>query len=470
MLRAASRIAAGGGLAGAGAYCYLEYQLQNEPDRTLELAKQGLRVLELTPFESNPAFFDQAQPVSAVTFFEGKPPAEFLEGRVAEIVRANPWLAARHVKIKGKHAFTFDDGTAVYPECFAVAGADAGLHRGLTFRQTLATLDALAKEKGLGLLPAQGAQPPGSPQFRVTLVPDSEAPNERFALVTTMSHILGDGHTFYAIHNQLSKRAKPAPLSPARKLDALAQIKERLGGEGGMHAGGMFESPAFLVNYLVQLMIRLPLAARGVLPPIPGPEFDSFVVSPAWVSAQKKRAAAAGDVPYVSTNDCVTSAIMRAMDVGVIGMAVDLRGRVPAATAADAGNYEDVILYRERDYETPSLIRKSLTKMKRAAEPPTALPSATEWLRLPDHTLGLVTNWVTAYGDDVVLPGCKQRLHLPMFECKPELGMGSITQMGVIFAPRKGETGLMLFAAPGCASRLRATDGGAMVGAPLIDM
>ena len=27
-----------------------------------------------------------------------------------------------------------------------------------------------------------------------------------------------------------------------------------------------------------------------------------------------------------------------------------------------------------------------------------------------------------------------------------------------------------LFAAPGCASRLRATDGGAMVGAPLIDM
>ena len=48
--------------------------------------------------------------------------------------------------------------------------------------------------------------------------------------------------------------------------------------------------------------------------------------------------------------------------------------------------------------------------------------------------------------------------------------MGSITQMGVIFAPRKGETGLLLFAAPGCASRLRATDGGAIVGAPLVDM
>lgn len=469
MLRAASRIGAGGALAGTGWYFYSQYQLQNEP--VPDFAKQGLRVLELTPFESNPAFFDQAQPVSAVTFFEGKPPTGFLAQRVAEIVRANPWLAARHVRIKGTHAFTYDDGTAVYPECFAVAGADAGLHRGLTFRQTLATLDALAKEeKGLGLLPAQGAQPPGSPQFRVTLVPDSKAPNERFALVTTMSHILGDGHTFYAIHNQLSKRAKPAPLSPARKLDALAQIKERLGGEGGMHAGGMFESPAFLVNYLVQLMIRLPLAARGVLSPIPGPEFDSFVVSPAWVAAQKKRAAAAGDVPYVSTNDCVTSAIMRAMDVGVVGMAVDLRGRVPAATAADAGNYEDVILYRERDYETPSLIRESLTNMKRAAQPPTALPSATDWLRLPDHTIGLVTNWVTSYGDDLVLPGCKQRLHLPMFECKPELGMGSITQMGVIFAPRKGETGLLLFAAPGCASRLRATDGGAIVGAPLVDM
>ena len=260
MLRAASRIGAGGALAGTGWYFYSQYQLQNEP--VPDFAKQGLRVLELTPFESNPAFFDQAQPVSAVTFFEGKPPTGFLAQRVAEIVRANPWLAARHVRIKGTHAFTYDDGTAVYPECFAVAGADAGLHRGLTFRQTLATLDALAKEeKGLGLLPAQGAQPPGSPQFRVTLVPDSKAPNERFALVTTMSHILGDGHTFYAIHNQLSKRAKPAPLSPARKLDALAQIKEKLGGEGGMHAGGLFESPAFS-STTSWLMIRLPLAAR----------------------------------------------------------------------------------------------------------------------------------------------------------------------------------------------------------------
>ena len=99
MLRAASRIGAGGALAGTGWYFYSQYQLQNEP--VPDFAKQGLRVLELTPFESNPAFFDQAQPVSAVTFSEGKPPTGFLAQRVTEIVRANPWLAARHVRIKG---------------------------------------------------------------------------------------------------------------------------------------------------------------------------------------------------------------------------------------------------------------------------------------------------------------------------------------------------------------------------------
>ena len=161
---------------------------------------------------------------------------------------------------------------------------------------------------------------------------------------------------------------------------------------------------------------------------------------------------------------------MTAMDVGVIGMAVDMRGRVPAATATDAGNYEDVILYREPDYQTPTLIRRSLMAMKRAADPPTNLPSATDWLSLPDKSIGLVTNWATSYVDDMALPGCKQRLHLPVFECKPELGMGSLSQIGVIFVPRKGEVGLMLIGAPGFARRLRETDGGAIVGWPLVDM
>ena len=58
---------------------------------------------------------------------------------MAEIVRTNPWLAARHVKNKGKHAMVYDDATHPrdHPECFAVAGEDAGLHSGLTFRQVI---------------------------------------------------------------------------------------------------------------------------------------------------------------------------------------------------------------------------------------------------------------------------------------------------------------------------------------------
>ena len=64
--------------------------------------------------------------------------------------------------------------------------------------------------------------------------------------------------------------------------------------------------------------------------------------------------------------------------------------------------------------------------------------SATDWLSLPDKSIGLVTNWATSYVDDMALPGCKQRLHLPVFECKPELGMGSLSQIGVILVSQIG--------------------------------
>ena len=55
-------------------------------------------------------------------------------------------------------------------------------------------------------------------------------------------------------------------------------------------------------------------------------------------------------------------------------MAINFRGRLEGHALTDAGNYENLCMYRPADYKSPALIRLSVTSMRRAAEPTTSFP------------------------------------------------------------------------------------------------
>jgi hypothetical protein len=100
-------------------------------------------------------------------------------------------------------------------------------------------------------------------------------------------------------------------------------------------------------------------------------------VSASWLAEQKTAAAAAGEVAYVSTNDCTVSAFLNCLRPDCAIMAINFRGKLAGCGEADAGNYEDLITYMRGDYETAALLRRSVdgAPYRRAGAPPTAMLS-----------------------------------------------------------------------------------------------
>ncbi|EOD19656.1 hypothetical protein EMIHUDRAFT_444879 [Emiliania huxleyi CCMP1516] len=133
-------------------------------------------------------------------------------------------------------------------------------------------------------------------------------------------------------------------------------------------------------------------------------EVRTFHVDETYIAAQKAAAKASGASAFVSTNDVITSWFLQRGGFGLGMMAVNFRGRLPDAPMSLAGNYESVVLYRLADVATPSLLRRSLAKLRRAATPSTDLPSSREHLGL---RCGMVSNW-SSFAKPVELPGASQ--------------------------------------------------------------
>mmetsp|Transcript_23721 Transcript_23721/g.23989 ORF Transcript_23721/g.23989 Transcript_23721/m.23989 type:complete len:252 (-) Transcript_23721:1679-2434(-) len=115
-------------------------------------------------------------------------------------------------------------------------------------------------------------------------------------------------------------------------------------------------------------------------------------------------------VPYVSTNDVLTSHIISNSNSTYGMMAINWRHRLMGHTTLHAGNYENPILYRKEDASSPALIRKSLDSYQRVVTRTTTFPS---WWEVATTTFTCVTNWST-FAKPTVLGGCVEEVHFPL--------------------------------------------------------
>ena len=71
-----------------------------------------------------------------------------------------------------------------------------------------------------------------------------------------------------------------------------------------------------------------------------------FLIDTARFPAVKTAAAKEGDVPFVSTNDVLSSWFLRGTECTGGTMVIDLRNRLPRLKSRHAGNYVDTLHYR----------------------------------------------------------------------------------------------------------------------------
>lgn len=266
-----------------------------------------------------------------------------------------------------------------------------------------------------------------------------------FALVVSMNHTLGDGHTYYKLYNMLSADKDIEALNPVR----VAGFEEAKAEVIGERENTMFTSAGVALGIMGSYM-SAKISNRKPQ------NVCIHTIDPAWVLDEKTRAKKDGKVPYISGNDAITSWFFREMKSDLNIMVANFRSREPTILGLSdqyAGNYEANVPYFQEDVETPALIRQSIRdtdgkfRAFRACSPPTEIPKFFTLLR---NRTSLITNWATFYSDlilqeddsDNEVSQYKPKLHLPIMESNGIIT--SVWNNGIIFRPRAGELGILM--------------------------
>ena len=398
-------------------------------------------------------------PVTTITFYSGVAPIPFLRQRIALILEKNPWLASRIVKkstTDGVVAMAYDEaGDASQKVDEHFMAYEPGEVRLTLEMQYAALVECLLPLQCARSKPATDAD---EPLFKVAVVPleaspDStgSAPMERkvtlpgFAVIVSMNHTLGDGHTYYRLYAMLDANQKVETLDPVR-VPGFEDAKTEVIGESET---AMLASAGY----------GLGIVGTYLLGKLCGREPQNVcvhAVDPDWVAQEKAVAVEETQVPFVSTNDALTSWFFREMKCDINIMLANFRSRRPAIldlAEHHAGNYEANVPYFPGDVESPALIRQSILgpenqfRARRAGSPATEVPGFRTLLR---NRTAIITNWASFYRDVALqadpMQGnsetYKPSLHLPVME--PDGLITSVWHNGIVFCPRAGELGMLM--------------------------
>ena len=109
-------------------------------------------------------------------------------------------------------------------------------------------------------------------------------------------------------------------------------------------------------------------------------------------------------VPFLSTNDLITSWFLSNCGCTQGFMAINFQDRLSGHTMMHAGNYNNCIYYRNPvDTASPSLVRRSIMGLKRVVTDDRPYSNG----ELAINHYGLITNWASFHGDSIDLEGLK---------------------------------------------------------------
>ncbi|KAI8609325.1 hypothetical protein BC830DRAFT_851236 [Chytriomyces sp. MP71] len=397
-------------------------------------------LVNLTAQEQGSALLDLV--LSTATFYKGAAPTKQLRDRVALILAANPWLAGRFVRVNGRVALEVPDPDALdVSEYFHVVecpALDAGDPVPSVQRQVLALPSVRRVQKRARSIRDK------SQLFSATVAVNSE--RTQFAAVLTLSHVLVDGHAFYAVHNMLGPTAPIARLDPLRSDAAFAEAVATVVPDLAVFLHWtcwLRLACTMLRDIVLGLVLRKRSSELGFQP-----RSTTRVFNPAWIAERKTLSPAdaaflssVGVPTHVSSNDVVSSWFFTALGCNIAAIAVNLRQRAQGIASSQAGNMVGMMVWgNAKDVDTPAKVRAAIGRGSGHAcrplgadadAPLTSLPAWGTPLRW-----GVLSNWAGFYKDVLFGEGTELLYHLPVV-APPEFVPSNIGG-GVLFAPREG--------------------------------
>jgi hypothetical protein len=267
-------------------------------------------------------------------------PHTWIRERVRAVLAANPWLAGRLCKTATGHNTPLmlwipecGDSEDNFARCFNHIKVD-DLDRAVHFPPPCIALTA----------PGQVCINKDVPLWKVTFITHTTSDN--CALVVSMCHTIGDGDTYFTVLHMLSETG----------LGVHSLTPDRVHLEDVVQNINVYY-PSFRMSrlsWILKIILVLPVIIWEKPNSICCKNIE---IDPLWIKDEKQRSANAGTI--VSTNDIITSYILRTRSPGVGFMMVNLRTRIPQFRAELAGNYIGQLALRPNDYATPAGVRNA---------------------------------------------------------------------------------------------------------------
>jgi len=378
-----------------------------------------------------------------VGFFEGITTATFYEGdlttvegslrcRIREILTANLWLAGTLVhdgKTKLASNKKFNQIELKYPT--STSNLEWHLNRVFCVRSDIEFPSENATDPQiLGDLLVRGVEP-------YCHIPSDMVNKDRpvclftafrmehgFVLVSSLSHVVADGHTYYTILDMLHDKNKVYSMN----VDRRECYEECMLNLNGKKLTEWIESKSVFGNFMI-----------SALNPFAKHSFLNYNVDTSKVKSRKAAAVKSENVNFVSTNDILTSDIAVTANVSLFQLVMNMRERIPEFEKLDAGNYMSGMFLNRDQYATPGSIRQKLIEMR----PDSAadwVPGAWKTLR---SNFALITNWTSSFKGDLNFDSrAKQLLHMPVCDFLnrwPSIAFSVF----IVYTPRPGETAVM---------------------------
>ena len=342
--------------------------------------------------------------LGTATLYQGDCPESSLRKKVAEVVHANSWLAGHLQRLPSTGKLVLCVGENIDCEGF---------------------LEIKAVERDL--LHVLGKQTPGVwVKSGPALVKESEpvcrivalTSNGWWGLLMSMSHVVGDGHTFYTIHNMLDKDAEVWPMELKRvDFNPLRCLKAPLHGKWPF-----WILQQYFINPLRNSLARRMFAKESRL------SYRVRYVRDEWLQEQKMSFATEAGAPFVSSNDLLASWFFCATKPACGAIVYNMRGRMEGLAAKHAGTYSTLLIFFPEEYNSPANIRRAVSGKS---------PACTRDGLLQSPGKGGRCGLVTAFHDlchAVKFDGCTQSTHLPSGAEPLDLSM-VLPPIAAIFRP-----------------------------------
>ena len=376
----------------------------------------------LLKFESN-WMMGYQWPITTIQYYTGdtNAAATWLENRWKEVVTANPWVCSTLVKDKKKHgkllAMRYSKDSPDIARTFQVKdGLD--LDQNMPYAdlcKTISDAKDICVSNGNGLIKSE------MPVCKLTFAPNKE--KNGFAVIFSMCHVVGDGHTYYSILNMLSATSEIVGMDVTRNEKfSMEEAGPEITGEKEYKF--LLSPPFCMMCYYMGIMMK----AKKVEP-------ECYYVDTEKLKELKEKAKTEeGAAPYVSTNDLITSGFGRAVKAQMLHMPANIRGKKEGCGKNLAGNYITEIILGDDALTSANSIRQILNG--KAPFSRGKMPGCC----ISGNWAAMITNWSSMSEGNVEIPDCTQTMHLPYLNTKEMM-----EDSCVIFKARPNQVACMFF-------------------------